>query len=260
MKTDYLRQKEKLVPIVLLGAAAIFAVLILIKTTGFLMTLARAQDTVERATEQNNAEANNVDKYLAQNRELADGLKTNNLFAPPPPKQHPVKEVAGILGDEVLIEGRWYEVGAMIGDAKILAIGPASARIGWNGAEKVFSPISAPVSESAKGSQAEKAAAKAGKADMVVIQSARKSMSDPKSWAKKSMSDRKDWGKGQSQKPNNDWARKMSMDELRGVHKKIEEHIAGLRAKGVTDPAAYEGARRKMQTVEGAMWERRGSK
>jgi hypothetical protein len=44
------------------------------------------------------------------------------------------------------------------------------------------------------------------------------------------------------------------------VREKIAEHIQGLRAKGVRDPAAYEGAMRKMETVEGAMWERRGSK
>ncbi|MCP4262584.1 MAG: hypothetical protein GY774_34540 [Planctomycetes bacterium] len=52
----------------------------------------------------------------------------------------------------------------------------------------------------------------------------------------------------------------MSMDEFRGVREKIAEHIQGLRAKGVRDPVAYEGAMRKMETVEGAMWERGGSK
>ncbi len=49
---------------------------------------------------------------------------------------------------------------------------------------------------------------------------------------------------------DSDWARKMSMDELRGVRGKISEHIKGLRAKGVTDPAEYEGAMRKMEMVE----------
>jgi hypothetical protein len=52
----------------------------------------------------------------------------------------------------------------------------------------------------------------------------------------------------------------MSMDELRGVREKIAEHIQGLRAKGVRDPAAYEGAMRKMEMFKGAMWERGGSK
>lgn len=57
-----------------------------------------------------------------------------------------------------------------------------------------------------------------------------------------------------------DWARKMSMDELREVRGKIVEHIEGLKAKGVTDPEEYEGALEKMEVVEGAMSEREFSK
>ncbi len=92
---------------------------------------------------------------------------------------------------------------------------------------------------------------------MVVIQSGRESVSDRKG---------KDGGEKQSrkgkekQKGNTDWARKMSMDELRNTRVKIERYIEGLRAKGVTDPAEYEGAMIKMEAVEGAMWERGDSK
>jgi len=57
-----------------------------------------------------------------------------------------------------------------------------------------------------------------------------------------------------------DWARKMSMDELREVRGDIAEYIEGLRARGVTDPEEYEDALRKMETVEDAMWEREDSK
>ena len=52
----------------------------------------------------------------------------------------------------------------------------------------------------------------------------------------------------------------MNMDELRGVRGQIAEYMEGLRAKGVTDPEKYEGALKKMEVVEGAMWERGGSK
>lgn len=45
----------------------------------------------------------------------------------------------------------------------------------------------------------------------------------------------------------------MSRDELSNVRGQIERHIEGLRAKGVTDPAEYEGAYKKMETVERAM-------
>jgi hypothetical protein len=61
---------------------------------------------------------------------------------------------------------------------------------------------------------------------------------------------------GEKRRRDTDWARKMSMDELRGVRGQIAEHIEGLRAKGVTDPKEYEGAMEKMDAVERAISER----
>jgi len=249
MKLDYLRQKKELIPLVLFGASVLMALLILIKVVGFFVFSTRAENLVERAIAQNDTDTKDTEKYFAESKALAERLKKNNLFAPPSPKQHPVKEVWGILGDEVLIKGRWYKVGDTIGDAKILAIGPTSAKIDWNGAEKVFLPIDATIPEAPKGSQAKKAVAKAGEVDIVIIQSGRESMYD-----------REGKGKGEKKKGDTNWARKMSMDELRGVRRKIAEHIEGLRAKGVTDPEKYEGALKKMEAVEGAMWERGDSK
>ena len=55
-------------------------------------------------------------------------------------------------------------------------------------------------------------------------------------------------------------AQKMSTDELRGTRVKIAEYMEGLRAKGVTDPAAYEGAMKKIEAVEDAIAERGDSK
>ncbi len=249
MKTDYLRHKKELIPLMLFGASVLMALLILIKVVGFFVFSARAENLIERAIAQNDTDTKDTKKYFAESKALAEGLKKNNLFAPPPPKQHPVKEIWGILGDEVLIKGKWYKVGDTIGDAKILAIGPTSAKIDWNGAEKVFLPIDAAIPEAPKGSQAKKAVAKAGGADTVVIQYER----DP-------MSDRKGKGKGEKKKGDTSWARKMSMDELRNTREKIERYIKKLRAKGVTDPEKYEGAMIKMEVVESAIWERGGSK
>jgi len=180
MIPDYLRQKKELIPLVLFGASAAFAVLILIKSTSFFVTLARAENIVERATAQNNTDPKDIDKYFNEYKALANGLKTHNLFVAPPPKQHPVKEVSGIFGDEVLIGGKWYKVGDKIGDAKILAIGSTSARIRWNGTEKTFLPIDARIPEAPKGSRTERAVAKAGGADMVVVGAGRESISDSK--------------------------------------------------------------------------------
>ena len=249
MKIDYLRQKKELIPLVMFGASVVLAGLILVKTTSFFTTLARAENIVKKATVQNNVEANDIEKYFTKYKVLADALKKNNLFAPPPPKQHPVKEVSGIFGNEVLIKDRWYKVGDTVGDAKIVAIGPTQAIIEWDGVEKAFLPFDATISDAPRRSQAKKAVVKTGKADMVVIQSGRESISD-----------REGKGRGEKQREDTNWARKMSMDELRGVRGQIAEYIEGLRAKGVTDPEKYEGALKKMEVVEGAMWERGDSK
>lgn len=249
MKIDYLKQKKELIPLVMLGASAVLVGLILMKTTSFFTSLARAESIVQKATEQNNVDENDADKYLTKYKVLAEALKKNNLFAPAPPKQHPVKEVSGIFGSEVLIRDKWYKVGDTVGDAKIVAIGPTQATIEWEGAQKAFLPFDASNSEAPRRSQAKKAVAKAGKANMVVIPS-----------GKESISALKGKGKGEKQRGDTSWARKMSMDDLRKTRGEIERYIEGLRAKGVRDPAAYEGAMEKMDAVEGTMWERGGSK
>jgi hypothetical protein len=186
MKLDYLKEKKEQVSVVLLAASALMAVLLLIKVVGFFVISARAENLVKKAIEQNNADANDTGKYFAESKKLADGLKKENLFVPPPPKQHPVKEVWGIFGDQVLIKDKWYNVGDMVGNAKILAIGPTSAKIEWDGKEKVFLPIDSAGPKVASGSKSGRPAAggsrsgrtpaKAGgpggeRPDMVVVQS-----------------------------------------------------------------------------------------
>ncbi|MCP4262586.1 MAG: hypothetical protein GY774_34550 [Planctomycetes bacterium] len=106
MKIDFLRQKKELIPLVMLGTSVVLAGLILMKTTSYFTSLARAQSIVQKATVQNNTDANDVDKYFTKYKMLADALKKNNLFAPAPPRRHPVKEVSGIFGSEVLIRDK----------------------------------------------------------------------------------------------------------------------------------------------------------
>ncbi len=147
---DNLRSRKELVPTVLLGAAVLCGVLILAKVTGFFVASARAENVVKRAVAQNESDSKLLEAQLAKSRPIADTLKKNNLFSPPPPKEHPVKEVFAIFGDEVLINDKWYKVGDRVGDAKITAIGPVSVTTEWDGKEKVFYPIQATVAEAAK--------------------------------------------------------------------------------------------------------------
>jgi len=147
------KNKEELIPTVLLGVAVLCGVLILLKVTGFFVAKARAHSVVQRAIEQNKTDSENLQKQLADSTAISDELKKNNLFAPPPAKQHPVSEVSGIFGDQVLIRDKWYSVGDTIKDARIVAIGATSVTIMWEGKEKTFLPIEAKIVEAKSGSR-----------------------------------------------------------------------------------------------------------
>ena len=143
MKIDYLKEKKELVSVVLLGISAVLVVSILVKVTSFFTATARAEKIVKDAIAHNTEDANDIDKYFTKYKMLADALKKNNLFAPPPPKQHPVKEVVGIFGDEVIINDKLYKVGDKVADATIVSIEPTQVTIEWDGKKKTFSPIDA---------------------------------------------------------------------------------------------------------------------
>ena len=144
MRYEHLKQKRKFASILLLGAGIVCAVLILVQVRGFLADSSKAGTLLKDAVAANKPDANDVEKRLADSRTVAEELKKKNLFAPPPPKQHPVNAVSGIMGDEVLINDTWYKLGQMVGDAKIVAIEPTRIKIEWDGQERVFAPIDAP--------------------------------------------------------------------------------------------------------------------
>jgi len=143
MKLNYLKEKKESVSIVLLWFSVVLGVLILVKVAGFFVASANAKTLVEKAFVQSKPDANDMEKYFAKSKAIADELKKKNLFAPPTPKKHPVSQVLGILGSEALINGKWYKVGDKVGDARVVAIEPALVRIEWDGREKVFAPMQA---------------------------------------------------------------------------------------------------------------------
>ena len=143
MKIDYLKEKKELISVVLLCVSAVLAVSILVKVTGFFTASARAEKIITYAVAQNTEDANDIDKYFTKYKMLADALKKNNLFTPPVAKQHPVTEVTGIFGDEVIIRDKLYKAGDKVGDATIVSIEAMQVTIEWDGKNKTFSPMDA---------------------------------------------------------------------------------------------------------------------
>jgi hypothetical protein len=148
LKNNCLKGKSELASILLLIVAVFLGCVVLFKVTGFFAASVKAEDLVKRAVADSSSDASNVQSSLAVSRAMADELKKKNLFVPPAPKQHPVKQVQGILGDEVLIDGEWHKIGDNIDDARIMAIEPTRVRIEWEGGERVFGPMNDSGSES----------------------------------------------------------------------------------------------------------------
>ena len=136
------RSKDSLAR-VLLAVTVLLGASILLEVAGFLMTAADADIAVARALGPQDGEPNEVPPGLVAARSLADELKAKNLFVKKPPPQHPVSEVAGILGGEVLINDKWYKAGDSIGDARIVAVEPTLVKIVWAGKVKEFAPLAA---------------------------------------------------------------------------------------------------------------------
>ena len=145
LNNNHLKDKKEIISVGLLSVSAFMAVLIAFKLIGFLAAPARAENTVKRAVALSKLDDEEVKKHITKSETIADELKKNNLFAPPPPKRHPVNkdQVLGILGNEALINGRWYKAGDRIGDANIVSIEPTQVIIEWNGSETTFVPFDA---------------------------------------------------------------------------------------------------------------------
>ncbi len=149
------RTRNEWASLILGGVAILLGVLACAKVAAFHIQRKRVEGIT--ASARTVTEPNDLQKCLEEAKKAADALKQENLFVKKPPKEHPVKQVDGILGAEALISGKWYKVGAKIGDAKILEIGPTEVRIEWDGKEKAFPPMAAADSGSPRPSAREPA-------------------------------------------------------------------------------------------------------
>jgi len=143
MRMESHKKKTNSGATILLAVAALLGALVLYEVAEFLMTTAQAKLAVARATEAATDAPNDVNTPLTEAKSTAEALKKANLFVPPPPKQNPVREVLGILGDEALINGKWYKAGDSVGEAKILAVEATTIKVSWNGQETELTPLGA---------------------------------------------------------------------------------------------------------------------
>jgi len=135
------RDKNGSVRFGLVAAAVLLGSLAGAKVARCVVEPKRVQGVIAYASAWNEQDPNRIQPYLAETREVADALKEKNLFVKAPAKQHPVKQVDGILGHEVLIANKWYKAGDKIGEAKVVSVQPTEVTIEWDGKEKAFAPL-----------------------------------------------------------------------------------------------------------------------
>jgi hypothetical protein len=89
------------------------------------------------------SDPNALKDCLGEAKKVAEAIKQKNLFIKEPPKEHPIKQVDGILGSEAFIAGKWYKAGEKVGDATIVEICPTFVKVEWDGKTTNVAPIGA---------------------------------------------------------------------------------------------------------------------
>jgi hypothetical protein len=137
------KEKHDSLRLGLIAVAVLLGSLAFAKVANSFIEPKRVRGLVVHASARNDQDPNRVRPYLDETKGVADALKAKNLFVKAPPPQHPVKQVDGILGAEVLIANKWYKVGDKIGEATIISVESTQVTIAWEGKEKAFAPIAA---------------------------------------------------------------------------------------------------------------------
>jgi hypothetical protein len=129
--------------LVYLGAAGFLALFVCVRLGGSLVDSAHARRMLASALAQNGKDANESKPALDAAQNTANALKKKNLFVKEAPKEHPIKQVDGILGNEAFIQNKWYKVGDKVGQAKIVSITATAVVAEWEGKKTTFSPLMA---------------------------------------------------------------------------------------------------------------------
>jgi hypothetical protein len=133
-------RKDPLPP-VLLAVSGLLGALSLYQVAASVEASRAAEVGLSQVLAAGHATEADVQSQVALAKLAAGKLERKNLFNPAAPPRNPVTEVAGILGDEALINGRWYKAGDHVEDALVVAVEPTKVRIKWREQESEFLPI-----------------------------------------------------------------------------------------------------------------------
>jgi hypothetical protein len=215
------------------AGAVLLTIVVIAKLGTGLAQLSEVRRAVAVAFTMTGKDPNEAKGPAAAAKGVADALKKKNLFAKQPPKEHPIKQIDGILGNEALIQNKWYKTGDKVGDARIVSIGATGVLVDWDGKKTTISPIAAAMSESgpprpelakSKSSEPNKPAKKADANEVKVV--AKPKTDDPLAFMGTSLSERvrgillQLWDKvpdDQKEKAKEDWSKMSDAEKQKAL-------------------------------------------
>jgi hypothetical protein len=144
---NYFKGKDHIVTKAMLAVSIFLGLMILTKTGTAFGQFIKWKSEVKKAAAAMTVSPKQSEQSLAAAKTIVDNMKKKNLFAPQPAKAKSIEQVAGIFGDEALINGKWYKAAAKVQDAEIVSIEPTKVVVRVDGQEKSFLPIISKSSE-----------------------------------------------------------------------------------------------------------------
>ena len=142
MRSEFVKTRIAYVARALLILPVVLVCVMVVKVNAFVSDANSIPERIEKAMSPGSDDADSLKKLKALYTEVANSLKKKNLFTPPPPeKKNPVSIIDAVLGNEALINGKFYTAGAKVGDAKIISVSPKSVMILWNDKEISIHPF-----------------------------------------------------------------------------------------------------------------------
>jgi len=115
-----------------------------VKIVGGLLQKHSIAGTVHESMEFLETQNSKAKEYMETYAKKVETLKQKGAFCPEN-KEPPPPQVAGILGDSVLMGGKWCKVDEEHAGAKVLKIEPTQVTILWQGKEMKLAPLLASI-------------------------------------------------------------------------------------------------------------------
>jgi uncharacterized membrane protein YgcG len=139
LKKFSIRKYEHLMSKTLMGIMIVLGGLLLMKATTVIVYAKTSKTKVVSAFETAKKNSNAMELYRKRSADEVNKVMEKNPFAPEAQKPQPPL-LAGVMGDEVLVNGQWYKVGQEVSGAKILKIDPTFVMIDFGGKQQVLTP------------------------------------------------------------------------------------------------------------------------